>query len=64
MTTKIGFDSFHGTRDEYGFITGFDYSAQMWVATDPTTPRDSTCKPGSANNPLPHLRDLPKRVKS
>ena len=56
---RIDFDGFHGERDENGFVTGFDYRVQMWVATNPTTPRDATAPRGSASNPLAHLRDLP-----
>ncbi|MBT9176532.1 MAG: hypothetical protein DDT20_00851 [Firmicutes bacterium] len=56
---QINFESFRGERDDNGFITGYDYRAQMWVATNPSTPRDASATPGSACNPLAHLRDLP-----
>ena len=56
---KVELDSFRGERRDDGTIIGFDYNAQMWVDTSIAARRDESAKPGSASNPLAHLRDLP-----
>ncbi len=62
MEDRIELGSFRGERRADGTIIGFDYQAQMWVDTHLVAERDAAAKPGSASNPLRHLRDLPRQV--
>ena len=40
-----------------GSYIGYDYGRQAWVDTRESTPRDVTCEPGSARNPLAEIPD-------
>lgn len=61
---RVDFDQFHGERRDDGTIIGFDYASQKWVDTALGAERNAKFPPGSANNPLAHLRDLPPTRKT
>lgn len=42
----------HGDYRADGSWIGFDYETQEWIDTHSDAERNSTCKPGSASNPL------------